>query len=86
MENIKSKKMKLEKVSGRDFDSWLKQASLEELEAALKKEFCLPEQASRQDIYIQFKKAFGLPEDIELTNSLLSELEAKIRKRNATIC
>ena len=76
--------MKLEKVSGRDFDSWLKQASPEDLEAALKKEFCLPEQAARQDIYIHFKKAFGLPEDIELTKSLLSELEAKIRKRNAT--
>jgi hypothetical protein len=86
MGKIKGRKRKQEKVSGRAFDKWLKQASPEDLEAALKKEFSLSEQASRQDIYLQFKKAFGLPEDIELTKALLTELEAKIRKRDESFC
>jgi hypothetical protein len=80
MGNSKNEKIILEKFPGKDFASWLQQAFPEELEAVLKREFCLPEQASRKDIYIQFKKAFGLPEDIELTVPLLSKLEAKYKK------
>lgn len=80
MGRLKTRLKKLEKVSGGDWEAWLKQASPEELEAELKSILGLPEQASWEDIDIQFKKLCGLPEDIELTEYVLANLEAELRR------